>query len=443
MGSRRTPFVPAVVGTFAMLLAAGVQAQGVERVSVATGGGQGNSQSRYPTVSDGGRYIAFESDASNLVADDSNGQTDVFVHDRQTGTTVRVSVTPAGGQVTGPATRPAISGNGQMVTFMSYGMLHPQTVWFHCYAKNWVTGAIEIIDREASGTPAPTSNCSAPSISRDGRRVAFTSSNINLLGPGADTNGWVDVFVRDLQTSTTVRVNLGPAGVQANQHADTPRISANGTHVIYSTAADNLVANDTNAVRDIFVSNLAGQTQRVSLGSGQLQPINASSAIAGLSGDGSVVAFATNSENLPGWGPNVESVLYVRTPALDHTVPVSVPSSGVHEGWGEEPDFSANGRWLAFQSDNMLLPGTMLGGVYILDRWTGDLELLSRRPGNQPAGGNMFGVRISPDGRGVVWFSNSTDLVPGDTNGTWDVFYADNPFWDDTLFANDFESIVP
>lgn len=73
MGSRRTPFVPAVAGTFAMLLAAGVQAQGVERVSVATGGGQGNSQSRYPTVSDGGRYIAFESDASNLVADDSNG----------------------------------------------------------------------------------------------------------------------------------------------------------------------------------------------------------------------------------------------------------------------------------------------------------------------------------------------------------------------------------
>jgi hypothetical protein len=55
----------------------------------------------------------------------------------------------------------------------------------------------------------------------------------------------------------------------------------------------------------------------------------------------------------------------------------------------------------------------------------------------------MFGVRISPDGRGVVWFSNSTDLVPGDTNGTWDVFYADNPFWDDTLFANGFESIVP
>ena len=429
--------VRTVAAALAVTLAGAAQAQLVQRVSVASGGGQANSQSRHPTVSDGGRYIAFDSDASNLVAGDSNGQTDVFVHDRQTGNTVRVSVTAGGAQVTGPATMPAISGNGRQVTFMSYGMLHPDTVWFHCYVKDPVTGAIEIVNRRFDGTPGST--CSTPSISRDGRRVAYVSSNTDLLPPGVDSNGWSDVFVRDLHSGGTVRVSLGPGGVQGNQHADTSRISANGTHVIYASAASNLVAGDTNAVRDIFVSTLAGATQRISLGSGQVQPLNASSFIAGLNGDGSVAAFSTNSENLPGWGPAVESVLYVRTPALDHTVPVSVPPSGVHEGWGEEPDFSANGRWLAFRSDNALLPGTVLGGVYVLDRWTGDLALVSRQPGFQPAGGNMFGVRISPDGRGIVWFSNSTELVPGDTNGTWDVFYVDNPLWDDTLFADGFE----
>lgn len=438
MHSRRTPIIRKVAAAVALMFAATAQAQLVERVSVASGGGQANSQSRHPTVSDGGRYIAFDSDASNLVAGDSNGQTDVFVHDRLSGITTRVSTTAAGAQVTGPASMPAISGDGRRVVFTSYGQLHPQTVWFHCYAKDPVSGAIEIVNRKFDGTPG--SSCNSPSISRDGRRVAYISSNTDLLPPGVDSNGWADVFVRDLQGGGTVRVNLGPAGVQANQHSDASRISANGTHVIYATVASNLVAGDTNAVRDIFVSTLAGTTQRVSLGSGQVQPLNASSYTAGLNGDGSVAAFSTNSENLPGWGPAVESVLYVRTPALDHTVPVSVPPSGVHEGWGEEPDFSANGRWLAFRSDNALLPNTELGGVYVLDRLYGELELVSRRPDSNPAGGNMFGVRISPDGRGIVWFSNSTELVPGDSNGTWDVFYVDNPLWDDTLFADGFES---
>lgn len=442
MSSRRTARVRTVAAALAALMAAAASAQGVERVSIATGGGQGNWQSRYPAVSNGGRYIVFESDATTLVADDTNNQSDVFVHDRQTGITTRVSVTATGAQVTGPARAPAISGDGRRIVFTSFGALHPDTAWQHCYVKDRITGAIDIVDRQFNGTVAGAS-CSAPTISSDGRRVAFASSNVNLVAPGTDSNGFSDAFVRDLQTATTVRVNLGPGGVQGNQHVDMPRISANGTHVIYATIATNLVAGDTNGVRDIFVSTLTGNTQRISLGSGQVQPVGASSTIAALSGDGSVTAFATLSENLPGWGPFAESVLYVRTPALDHTVPVSVPPFGPHEGWGEEPDLSANGRWLAFRSDNALLPGVELGGVYVLDRLYGDLELVSRRPTGQPAGGNMFGVRISPDGRGIVWFSNSSTLVDNDTNGTWDVFYVDNPLWDDTLFANGFETMTP
>ncbi len=439
MGSSKAWMGTVVVAAAAAMSGAPAQAQWVERVSLSTNGAQGDWQSRNPAVSDGGRYIVFESDATTLVDDDSNGQTDVFVHDRHTGTTTRVSLTAAGGQVTGPARLPAISGDGRRVVFTSFGALHPDSVWQHCYVKDLQTGAVDIIDRQFSGS-VTSSGCSAPTISRDGRRVAFASSNINLLAPGMDTNGWSDVFVRDLNTSTTVRVNLGPDGVQGNQHVDSPRISANGTHVIYATIASNLVANDTNGVRDVFVSTLAGATQRVSLGSGQLQPVSASLPIAGLSGDGSVAAFSTKSSNLPGWGQFAESILYVRVPAQDHTIPISVPPVDDHEGWAEEPDFSANGRWLAFRADDALIGGIEYGGVYVLDRLYGELELVSRRPNGAAANGNMFGVRISPDGRGIVWFSNSTTLVPNDTNGTWDVFYADNPLWDDTIFANGFQN---
>lgn len=436
---RRFHFLQAVFAS--LLLGSGLamaQHPVVERVSIATDGTQGNWQSRNPAVSDGGRYIVFESDATTLVAGDSNNQSDIFVHDRMTATTRRVSVTAAGAQVTGPATRPAISGDGRQVVFSSFGALHPETAWQHCYVKDIVSGAIDIVDRQFNGQVA-SSSCSVPTISRDGRRVAFASSNINLLAPGVDSNGWSDVFVRDLNTQTTVRVNLGPGGVQGNQHVDSPRISANGSHVIYASQASNLVSGDTNNARDIFVSTLAGVTQRVSLGSGQLQPVNASVPIAGLSGDGSVVAFANKSPNLPGWAASAESVLYVRVPALDDTVPISVPPVAAHEGWAEEPDFSANGRWLAFRADDALIGGIAFGGVYVLDRLHGDMELVSRRPDGQAANGNMFGVRISPDGRGIVWFSNSNTLVSNDTNGTWDVFYVDNPLWDDILFANGFE----
>lgn len=438
MGSSKVR-VGALAAALAMMLAAPVQAQWVERVSVSSTGIQGNWQSRHPAVSDGGRYIVFESDATTMVPDDTNNQPDIFVHDRVTRTTTRMSVTATGAQVTGPATRPAISGDGRRVVFASYGALHPETSWMHCYVKDRETGAIDIIDRRFNGT-VTSSDCSFPSISRDGRRVAFSSSNINLLAPGVDTNGYTDVFVRDLNTNTTVRVNLGPGGAQGNQHVDTPRISANGSHVIYASMATNLVANDTNGVRDIFVSTLAGATQRVSLGSGQVQPVSASLPIAGISGDGSVIAFSTKSENLPGWGQFAESILYVRTPALDHTLPISVPPVDDHEGWAEEADFSANGRWLVFRADDALIGGIEYGGVYVLDRLHNELELVSRRPSGGAANGNMFGTRISPDGRGIVWFSNSTTLVENDTNGTWDVFYVDNPLWDDTIFANGFQN---
>jgi len=171
------------------------------RVSVASDGTQANGASLgFPSISADGRYVTFQSDATNLVPGDDNGLTDIFVHDRQTGETTRVSVGANGEQ-----------GNGGALT---------------------------------------------PNISADGRWLTFNSSATNLV-PG-DTNGFTDVFVRDLQTGETTRVNVSDDGSEANDRALRPSISGDGRCVGFVSAASNLVFGDTNAVDDVFVHDRLG-----------------------------------------------------------------------------------------------------------------------------------------------------------------------------------------
>lgn len=424
----------------ALAMLAAAPAVAVERISVASNGTQGNFQSRYPTISADGRYVAFESDATTLVPGDSNDATDIFVRDRLAGTTVRISITATGAQVSGPSRRPAISGDGQRIVFDSFGALIPDSGFHNCYLVDRAAPAIVVLDRR-SDTGAPSGQgCQSPGISVDGDRIAFASPNPFLVPGDTDGNGVLDVFVRTVSTGTTVRINRGPGGVEANAPAENLRISAFGSHVIYASAASNLVPADSNGSRDVFVSDLAGQTRRVSVGSGGVQANGVVVPEAALNADASLVAFSANASALPGWNGNVESVLYLRVPGADLTVPVSIPAAGAHEGSAEHPDFSTTGRWLVFWADDQLIPGITVAAIYVVDLLEETIALVSRQPGGQPAGaGNHFHPRISADGRGIVWFSNSALLASGDTNGTWDVFFADNPLWDDTLFADGFE----
>jgi Tol biopolymer transport system component len=168
-----------------------------ELVSVDSNAVQGNGDSDVPAISGDGRFVAFTSFASNLVTGDTNGFGDVFVHDRQGGTTVRVSVDSTGEQ-----------GNGES------GFLRP-------------------------------------AISADGRFVAFHSLASNLVA--LDTNGTEDVFVHDRQSGTTERVSLDSAGVQGNNGSFSASLSANGRYVTFDSVATNLVPGDTNGSQDIFI----------------------------------------------------------------------------------------------------------------------------------------------------------------------------------------------
>ena len=237
-------------------------------VSVDSSGVQGNRDSEYPSISADGRYIAFESEADNLVAGDTNGYSDIFVRDHNTGITTRVSVSSSGGQGSNASTSPSISGDGRYVAFVSR-------------ASNLVAGDtngnsdIFVHDRNTGITTRVNVNSSggqaigvsySPSISADGRYVAFYSIASNLVS--GDTNGQMDIFVHDRDTGITTCVSVDSGGVLGNGSSYDPFISADGRYVVFDSSASNLVSGDTNGVSDIFVHDRnSGITTRASVDS--------------------------------------------------------------------------------------------------------------------------------------------------------------------------------
>jgi Tol biopolymer transport system component len=347
------------------------------RVSVASDGTQANDHSVDPSMSADGRYVAFESKASNLVSGDTNGEQDIFVHDRQTGQTTRVSVASDGTQ--------ARSGT-------IYGSL-------------------------------------SPSISADGRYVAFHSYATNLVS--GDTNLSSDVFVHDRQTGQTTRVSVASDGTQANNLSADPSISADGRYVAFVSFADNLVSGDTGYV-DVFVHDRqTGQTTRVSVATGGGQA-NGNSYGPSISADGRYVAFESDATNLVSGDTNFSADVFVHDRQTGQTTRVSVASDGTQaNGQSSKPSISADGRYVAFMSfaDNLVSmypgPAPRIYRIYVHDRQTGQTTLVSVASDGTPADSGAFYPSISPDGRYVAFRSNASNLVSGDTNGTWDVFVHD------------------
>src|SRR5205809_5350390 len=233
-----------------------------ERVSVASDGAEGNGSSGLlsfafpPALSADGRFVAFVSFATNLVAGDTNGATDVFVHDRQTDTTERVSVASGGTQSNDASLGSALSADGRFVAFQSdatnlvAGDTNGATDVF-VYDRQ--TGMTERVSVASGGTQANNAS-SYPVLSADGRFVAFDSAATDLVA--GDTNGASDVFVHDRQTGTTERVSVASGGAQGNGNSGgsfaVPAPSAAGRFVAFQSAATNLVAGDTNGTTDLF-----------------------------------------------------------------------------------------------------------------------------------------------------------------------------------------------
>jgi Tol biopolymer transport system component len=287
------------------------------RVSVGIGGAQAESGgSAWCAISADGHVIAFGSGATNLVPDDTNGVTDVFVRDLTSGVTERVSVGTGGQQGDQFSFSPALSADGRYVAFTSYASTlvggdtnAASDVFLHDRMKG-TTRRVSVGPgyRQADG---PSDNAS---ISADGRYIAFTSWSSNLVD--GDTNNFGDVFVRDRRAGVTERVSVGPAGVEGDGDSFSTAMSADGRVVAFESWADNLVVGDTNDLYDVFTSDRGvGTTRRVSVGPHGRQANGDSEIYFGpaVSADGRHVAFTSYATNLVAADTNDTADVFVRS----------------------------------------------------------------------------------------------------------------------------------
>jgi len=405
----------------------------ITRISVASGGAEGNNMSRWPEISGDGNYVVFESDATNLVSDDTNSEPDIFVHNQQTGVTERVSVADNESQANSWSESNAISRDGRYVVFVSMAsnLVSGDTNGIlDVFLRDRLVGQTKRISVDSSGAQAigdEQSNFGGLAISSDGRFVTYTSNLSNLVS--GDTNGVEDVFVHDLQIGTTRRVSVSSNGQQANDSSGAADISGDGQLIVFGSNATNLVSGDTNNARDVFLHNLlTGQTTRVSVNSNEEQADHFSGEGV-ISENGRYVAFSSEAENL---APDYEiwEHVYVRDLEAGETRRASVTTSGdPMVGWAEAPAISADGRFVAFEFDDRG-DGAPQRWIYVHDRLTGQTVVATE--GDFDGKESPFNPSLSSDGRLLAFDSGISTLVNDDTNGVRDVFVREAPFSGDT-----------
>jgi Tol biopolymer transport system component len=380
-----------------------------------------------------GRLVAFWSNATNLVPNDTNGVSDVFVRDRLTNLTTRISVDSNGVQADGASTDPAFSADGRYVAFQSAATnLVPGDTngKIDVFLRDLLLGTTIRLSVDSSGVQSD-GDSGRPDISADDRFVAFHSKGTNLVA--GDTNGVQDVFVRDLQFNLTNILSVDDTGAIGNALSGNPSISANGRWVAFHSNATNLVPNDTNGVTDVFVRDRGNfTTSRVSTNSIDEQGLFISQTPS-ISADGRYVAYSSAATNLVPNDSNNLFDVFRKDRATGVTKRVSVSSSGAQAtNISQGNSISADGRFVAFiSSANNLVPNDTNGGpldlltdVFVHDMLTGATERLSiDSAGVQgDTAGPSFNVCVSADASTVAFYSGAANLAPGDTNGFIDVF---------------------
>ncbi len=397
-----------------------------ELISADPSGAVGNGDSVRVDISADARFVTFTSSASSLVPGDTNGLFDVFVRDRQLGLTTRVSVGPGGVEGDGASEFSKLSPDGRFVAFASYAtnfVASDTNGELDVFVVDRTLGTIVRASVDASGAEADGASY-AEGFSADDRWLAISSLATNLV-PN-DTNHVRDVFVRDLQTGQMELISVGPGGIQSNGATVRAALSADARYVAFESWGDDLVPNDTNGTMDVFVRDrLLGITTRESVGPNGIEADGKSDGPA-ISGDGRFVGFASYADNFVPNDHNDASEVFLRDRWLGTTELVNTSlTGGVPNSDSHLPGLSFDGRYVSFNSQaSDVVPNDTngQGDVFVLDRATHLIRLVSlATSGAQGDGLSIFPV-ISADGREVVYESASTDFTPGDANGLRDIF---------------------
>ena len=405
-------------------------AQSITRVSVDSAGLEGLESSRSADVSADGKWVVFESVAPNLVAGDVEGNQDVFLHNRATGVTLRVSESGGSGG-DADSGRPVISADGSTVVFESlarnlvpgdFNSVHD------IFTYDVVTGGIKRISVGALGEEG-NGESREPAVSDDGKFVAYYSAatNLHIL----DQNQSRDVFVRDLGASVNHLASIGLTGTSGNGdsgYRSAVAISGNGQQVAFISKASNLVLGDTNVADDIFVSNLTTSlVERVTVSSAGVEG-NGTCRACDISGDGKLVVFDSVASNLVAGDLNGAPDVFLRDMAGATTRRISVDSTGAEaNGFSVFPVISADGSTVAFNSVASNLVPLDLNGVsdvFMASVATGAVRRVSENSGGQGGDGASSEPCLNQDGTVTAFASTSANLVQGDTNGVEDVFVS-------------------
>ena len=395
------------------------QSSTVELVSVSAADDPSDGESFAASPSGDGRFVVFSSRATNLVTGDTNDAPDVFLRDRQTGTTTRLNVGPNGEQVTPPAqidVPPAISADGRFVAFTSAARnLYPGDIngFADVFVRETTTGTVTLASFAPGNSLAAGGSGSVVATSHDARYVFFDSSASALVP--ADTNDTEDVFMFDRQTSHVERLSLNSDGEQLNGFSRAPSVSGDGRYVAFMSGASNLDPADTNSYSDIYVRDRETHTtQRVSVGLGG-DAANGDSTDPHISADGRYVTFQSNASNLAP-GPRVGSAF-----VFDRQTGVTQPVRGNH------PSISGDGRFVAYASTAIVYPGDTgwLSQVFVWDRLLDSTARLSVGPTGVAGNGNSQQPTVSSDGRYVAYHSTASNIVAGDANDASDIFVYD------------------
>lgn len=416
-----------------------------ERVSTQSNGSQsfgpaGTDIHRAVALDGDGRFVAFVAGASDLVPGDTNGVADVFVKDRQTGAIERVSLATGGLQPDAACQVVDLSSNGRFVVFQSFAsnlVAGDTNGWSDVFLHDRQTGVTERVSLADDGSQGNL-NAESGCVSDDGNTIAFWSNASNLV-PG-DTNGTGDIFLRDRAAARTKRVSFPSPGsaAQGNGNCGTPTISADGQWVAFASLSDNWFAGDANGTWDVFVKNTT------TLGLFPVGPgigtWNGASSAPWISADGEFVAFASTATNvvLPDANGAVADV-YLWRRANGSVQRASLSSAGTQAALDcGEPRLSADGQVVVFES----AAGNLVAGdtnakndVFVRDMVSG---LTTRASiGHQGAQGTEISYHpgLSDDGLRVGFGSAAPNLVPDDTNFAPDVFVHDRDYTTWTVYC--------
>ena len=376
----------------------------VDLISRSSAGAAADGASFETAISSNGRYVAFTSDANNLSAADSDASRNLFLRDTLTGTTTALNTAGALGK---DAMHPWVSADGGRVAYES-----GNTAARHDIVVSEPGGGV------FSLTPGDLVSNLSPSISADGKRIAFAAGTFDMgviPAPG--------IFVFDFSTGGSVPVSLATDGSPANGPSSEPALSADGRFVAFVSTATNLSGGGLAGTGDVFVRDLAtGTTTLVSRASGPSGPGGDGDSFApAISADGRRVAFASTATNLSGEADHTVTNVYLRDLPSGTTTFISRasgPAGAPTSLDAQFPSISGDGRFVAFASEGPELStedDDRFSDVFVRDTLTNATVLASRAPGPNGPGGDdaSFSPSLSGDGRYVAFASDAGNLVPG------------------------------